>query len=77
MNDVDHWVGGKRVPGTSGRYGPVFDPATGEQQGRVALASASEVDAVVASARRAAIGWGQSALSHRTEILFAFREALS
>ena len=24
-----HWIGGKRTPGNSGRYGDVFTPATG------------------------------------------------
>ncbi|MEK8143293.1 hypothetical protein NKH18_17580 [Streptomyces sp. M10(2022)] len=26
---VSHWIGGKSVEGTSGKYGPVTDPATG------------------------------------------------
>src|SRR5438034_5872824 len=39
---INHWIGGKLVPGTSGRSGPVFDPATGEQTHEVDLASAEE-----------------------------------
>ena len=26
---ISHWIGGRFVAGTSGREGPVFDPATG------------------------------------------------
>ena len=42
---ISHWIDGAVVAGTSGRVGPVFNPATGEQTGEVDLASAAEVDA--------------------------------
>ena len=38
-----NFIGGKLVTGTSGRFGDVFDPSTGEVQARVPLASAEEV----------------------------------
>ena len=41
-----------RVEGGSGRAADVFNPATGEVQARVALASKAEVDAAVAARRR-------------------------
>ena len=62
MESIAHWVGGKRVPGTSGRVGPVFDPARGSQTGEVALASAAEVADVVKVARDAAREWSVSPL---------------
>ena len=31
MERIGHYIGGKHVLGSSGRRGPVFDPATGEQ----------------------------------------------
>ena len=31
MERIGHWIGGKVVPGESGRFGPVYNPATGEQ----------------------------------------------
>ena len=43
MREIGHFVGGKEVKGTSGRYGDVFNPNTGEVQARVALAKHSEV----------------------------------
>src|SRR5689334_521667 len=73
---ISHWINGASVVGTSGRFGPVSAPATGEQTGEVDLASAAEVDAAVGSAAAAAVGWRESSLSARAAILFAFRELL-
>jgi len=73
---ISHWVDGAPAEGTSGRVGPVFNPATGEQSGEVDLASAAEVDRAVASARAAAAQWRESSLSRRAAILFKFRELL-
>jgi len=73
---ISHWVDGAPAEGTSGRVGPVFNPATGEQSGEVDLASAAEVDRAVASARAAAAQWRESSLSSRAAILFKFRELL-
>ena len=74
---IPHWIDGKRTPGTSGRSGPVFNPATGQQTGAVDFASTAEVDAVVASAKAAAAEWRHAPLSRRTSILFKFRELLA
>ena len=73
---ISHWIDGATVAGTSGRVGPVFNPATGEQTGEVDLASAAEVDLAVASATTAAAQWRESSLSRRAAVLFAFRELL-
>ena len=37
---ISHWIGGKTVVGESGRTGPVFNPATGEQTHEVDFATA-------------------------------------
>ena len=74
MYTIDHWIDGRRVPSSSGRTGTVFNPATGQQQGAVALASVAEVDAAVASAKAAFATWRSSSLSRRAEILFSFRQ---
>ena len=73
---IGHWIDGRRTPGTSGRTAPVFNPATGEQTGAVALASADEVGAAVAAAGTAARSWRSASLSRRAAVLFAFRELL-
>ncbi|HEX8582673.1 MAG TPA: aldehyde dehydrogenase family protein, partial [Acidimicrobiales bacterium] len=73
---IDHWIGGKLVPSTSGRSGLVYDPATGETQAEVGLASAAEVDDAVAAAADAFPAWRSASLSRRTEIMFRFRHLL-
>jgi malonate-semialdehyde dehydrogenase (acetylating) / methylmalonate-semialdehyde dehydrogenase len=70
---VPHWIGGRRVAGTSGRRGPVFNPATGEMTREVDFASVEEVDAAVAAAREAFPAWRATSLSKRTEIMFRIR----
>jgi malonate-semialdehyde dehydrogenase (acetylating)/methylmalonate-semialdehyde dehydrogenase len=70
---VSHWIGGRHVAGTSGRQGPVYDPATGVLTRHVDLASAEELDAVVATAKAAFPAWRATSLSKRTEILFRIR----
>ncbi len=74
MRSIDHWINGTNVPSTSGRTAPVFNPATGEQQATVGLASVAEVDAVVAASKEAAAAWRSSSLSKRAEIMFKFRQ---
>jgi malonate-semialdehyde dehydrogenase (acetylating) / methylmalonate-semialdehyde dehydrogenase len=76
VKQIGHWVAGQSVAGTSGRTGPVFDPAIGAQTGEVALASANEIDEVVKVARHAATSWGVSSLSTRAGLLFRLRELL-
>jgi malonate-semialdehyde dehydrogenase (acetylating)/methylmalonate-semialdehyde dehydrogenase len=73
---IPHFIAGRRRPGTSGRTGPVFDPARGTVAAEVPLASVAEVDEAVASARSAQPGWGGTSLSWRTEVMFTFRELL-
>lgn len=71
---IGHFVDGKRIDGTSGRHGDVFDPATGRPTGRVALADAADVAGAVEAAERAARSWREASLARRTAVLFAFRE---
>ena len=70
---VNHWINGARVPGTSGRTGPVYNPATGKVARKVDFASVEEVDAAVAAAHEAFPGWRATSISKRTEILFRIR----
>jgi len=71
---IPHWIDGARVDGTSGRSGPVFNPAAGVQTGAVDLASVEELDAAVQSAHRALPGWRTMSLAKRAELFFAIRE---
>ena len=74
MNRILHWIDGQAVEGTSGRSGPVFDPATGQQQSAVDFASVGDVDRAVAVAKAAFTGWRSTNLSRRAEVMFRMRE---
>ncbi|TWS26084.1 CoA-acylating methylmalonate-semialdehyde dehydrogenase [Tsukamurella sputi] len=74
---VPHWIDGAEYPSTSGRTADVYDPALGVVTKRVALADRAEIDAAVASAKRASEGWGDLSLAKRQAVLFAFRELLN
>jgi malonate-semialdehyde dehydrogenase (acetylating)/methylmalonate-semialdehyde dehydrogenase len=76
-NTIHHFIGGQHVESTSDRRSDVFNPATGEVQARVGLASVAEVDTAVASAKAALEGWKNSSLATRTRVLFAFRELVN
>jgi len=71
---ISHWIDGKRVEGTSGRSGPVYNPALGVQSGEVDFASVEEVDAAAQAAKRAFESWRSLSLSRRTELFFRIRE---
>ncbi len=77
MRTIPHWIGGKPTTGSSTRHSPVYDPATGQQQAEVVLATQADVDEAVRTARVAFAEWSQSSLSRRTKILFSFRELVN
>jgi malonate-semialdehyde dehydrogenase (acetylating) / methylmalonate-semialdehyde dehydrogenase len=70
---VNHWINGAPVAGSSGRSGPVYNPATGRVAREVDFASADEVDRAVAAAHQAFPGWRATSISKRTEIMFRIR----
>jgi malonate-semialdehyde dehydrogenase (acetylating)/methylmalonate-semialdehyde dehydrogenase len=70
---VSHWINGRSVAGTSGREGPVFDPATGRLRRHVDFASVDEVASAVAAAKAAFPAWRSTSLSKRTDVMFRIR----
>ncbi len=73
---IPHFIGGRRVNGTGDRTAPVFNPATGQETGRVALASVEDVRAAVAAANAAAPGWAATTPLRRARILNTFLRIL-
>jgi malonate-semialdehyde dehydrogenase (acetylating) / methylmalonate-semialdehyde dehydrogenase len=71
---IGHHVGGQHRAGESGRASDVFDPATGQVAGRVALASEAEVGAAVAAALKAFRPWAETSPLKRARVLFRFKE---
>src|SRR6195952_2724051 len=72
VRELTHFVGGKSVAGTSGRFSDVFDPSTGEVQARVPLASTEEVEAAIANAEEAQLVWGAWNPQRRARVLAKF-----
>ncbi|MFC3051740.1 CoA-acylating methylmalonate-semialdehyde dehydrogenase [Kordiimonas pumila] len=69
MYERHHFVGGKEVEGTSGRFGPIFNPSTGEQAGKVALATKAEVENAIATAEAAFPAWSGTSVVKRARVL--------
>ena len=76
MERIGHYIGGKHVPGESGRRGPVYDPSTGEQTHEVDFADVAELNQAVETAKEALPAWRATSLSKRAEIMFRIRELL-
>jgi malonate-semialdehyde dehydrogenase (acetylating) / methylmalonate-semialdehyde dehydrogenase len=76
MREIGHFIGGKPVAGTSGRFGDVYNPAAGEVTGKVALADASEVDKAVAAAAAAWPAWAATPPLRRARVMFKLKELL-
>ena len=72
MKEIPHFVNGRETPGTSGRFGDVFNPATGEVQARVPFANAGEVDAAVNGALAAQPKWAATNPQRRGRVLMEF-----
>ena len=72
----DHWIGGASVAGESDRTADVYDPAPGTPTRQVRLATAGDVDSAVQSAKQAFETWGNSSVTARSRVMFAFRQLL-
>ncbi|MCW2747995.1 MAG: methylmalonate-semialdehyde dehydrogenase, partial [Nocardioidaceae bacterium] len=77
MKTIEHWIAGKSTSGRSDRTAAVFNPATGEQQAEVLLATHEDVDEAVSAAKEAFVEWSQTSVSKRAKVLFAFRELVN
>jgi len=77
MASIEHWINGRLVPGQSGRRADVFNPATGQVSGRVALANAGEVAQAVAAAQAAFPAWADTPPIRRARVMFKFLELLN
>ncbi len=76
MTELTHFIGGEHVKGSSGRFADVFNPATGEAEKRVPLASAAELDEAVQNAAAAQVGWGTTNPQRRARVFMKFVDLL-
>ena len=73
---IGHYLDGEVQHSGTERFSDVFNPATGEVQARVALATQATVDAVVASALKAFPAWSEQSSLRRSRVMFKFKELL-
>jgi malonate-semialdehyde dehydrogenase (acetylating)/methylmalonate-semialdehyde dehydrogenase len=71
---IEHFINGANFPGNSGNSSAVFNPATGEQSGTVALASPEEVNTAVAAATAAFPAWAATTPLNRARVMFKFKD---
>jgi len=76
MRDIAHFVNGQTLTGSSGRFGDVFNPNTGEVQARVQFATDAEMDAAVQAAAKAQIGWAATNPQRRARVMFEFKRLI-
>jgi malonate-semialdehyde dehydrogenase (acetylating)/methylmalonate-semialdehyde dehydrogenase len=75
MSLLRHHIAGAEA-GAADRTGPVYNPATGEQQHDVAFATTAEVDEAIAAAKAALPGWRATGLVKRADVFFRLRHLL-
>ncbi len=76
MEQLTHFINGKMVAGNSGRFGDVFDPATGQVQKQVPLATADELDAAVKAASAAFPAWAAMPALRRARCMFRLKNLI-
>ncbi|MHB1220245.1 MAG: CoA-acylating methylmalonate-semialdehyde dehydrogenase [Alphaproteobacteria bacterium] len=76
MSTIEHFINGKTVKGRSGRYGDVFNPATGEVTKKVSLATKEEVGEAVAAAAAAFPKWATTPPLVRARVMFRFKQLI-
>ena len=74
LREIHHWINGQTLTGSSGRFGDVFNPASGKLQATVALATVAEVHSAVIAAAAAFPAWSAQPALRRARVLFRFRE---
>jgi len=76
MQTLWHFVGGSALSGKNGRFGDVFNPATGELSARVPLASADEMRGAIGVGQNALAGWAATPPLRRARVMFKFKELI-
>jgi malonate-semialdehyde dehydrogenase (acetylating) / methylmalonate-semialdehyde dehydrogenase len=77
MREVGHFIGGRHVPGQSGRTTEFFEPMTGEVMGRVALASKDELRQAVENAKAAQVAWAATNPQRRARVMVKFLDLVA
>src|SRR5690625_3953909 len=73
---IHHFINGRIVEDRDARTLPVYNPASGEQTGAVALASAERVREAIAAAAAAQPAWAAVPPLKRARVMFRFRHLI-
>jgi malonate-semialdehyde dehydrogenase (acetylating)/methylmalonate-semialdehyde dehydrogenase len=76
VGSIGHFINGKPVAG-SWRSAPVFNPATGQISGDVALADRAVIDAAVVAAQATLADWREQPPLARARVMFRFNQILN
>ena len=77
MTELTHYVNGAHVAGTSGRFTEIFNPATGEVQAKVPLATKEEMDAIIEKAAEAQVKWAATNPQRRARVMMKFADLIN
>ena len=77
MDELTHFIGGRRVKGASGRFVEGFEPMTGKAISRVPLASKEEARAAIANAAAAQPAWAATNPQRRARVLMKFLDLVA
>ncbi|WP_417724910.1 CoA-acylating methylmalonate-semialdehyde dehydrogenase [Salipiger sp.] len=77
MEELTHFINGKHVKGTSGRFADVMNPATGEIQAKVPLATPAELDDAVQKAKAAQVAWSATNPQRRARVMMKFGQLIN
>lgn len=77
VRELQHFINGTLVSGTSGRFSNVYNPSTGEVIARVPLATKEEVREAIAKANAAFPVWKKFSAGKRAEIVQRFRQLIT
>ncbi len=72
MQELTHYINGEMVKGTSGRFTDVYNPATGEVQAKVPLATVEELNKAIADAAEAQVAWAATNPQRRARVMMKF-----
>ncbi|MFT4098591.1 MAG: CoA-acylating methylmalonate-semialdehyde dehydrogenase [Rhodoblastus sp.] len=75
--ELTHFIGGKHVKGTSGRFTDAYQPMTGEVISRVPLASKAEVRAAIENSLAAQPAWAATNPQRRARVLMKFLDLVA
>ena len=77
VRQIGHFIGGKHVAGTSGRFADGFQPMTGEVISKIALASEADMAMAIANAKAAQPAWAAVNPQRRARVLVKFLDLVA